>query len=160
MNVLNNLKPEEILKHTFNESESDFSAIFETGEITINSDNEKENNINLSTILTKLIQETGRFVERFASDLIIDWDNVRHAIDNENEETQYFAFGLRKDGVDSGTYITANMQHHWNSEHYRRIYCVAISHSDGNKVTVELRDIQSEINMLAYRMQNERDFNR
>ena len=33
--------------------------------------------INLSSIASKLIQECGRWTDRYASDFLIDWDGVR-----------------------------------------------------------------------------------
>lgn len=122
-------------------------------------------NINLNSILTKLIQDTGRFCERFASDLIIDWDAIRNAV-NESEfdelpHTQVFAIGIRENGVDDNSYVVSRMKGSWNPETYRRIYGVAVQHDCKDSemtVRVELRDIKSEIDLMAYRMYNERQF--
>ena len=62
--------------------------------------------INHSGILTRLIQEAGRFCERFASDLFIDWGGVESWIDNAETDTEtVFLFGFRKDGVDGNSFV-------------------------------------------------------
>lgn len=38
-------------------------------------------NLNVSDIATRLIQEVGRFCERYASDFIIGWDAVRRHLE-------------------------------------------------------------------------------
>lgn len=64
--------------------------------------------INYSSVLTRLIQEAGRFCERFASDLFIDWDSVLRWI-NElvpgATEGKAFLFGFRMNGVDGNSFV-------------------------------------------------------
>ena len=57
--------------------------------------------INCSSILTKLIQEAGRWCERYASDLFITWKyNIDKKLDDGTMSTDQFVFGFRNDGVD------------------------------------------------------------
>lgn len=64
-------------------------------------------NLNLSAILTKLIQEAGRWCERFASDLFVDWGAILHHLDqlDPDSENRSFLFGFRKDGVDHTEWV-------------------------------------------------------
>lgn len=64
--------------------------------------------INDSAILTRLIQEAGRYCERFASDLFIDWTGVQNGIRDMTDGADVtYLFGFRQDGVDGATYVTA-----------------------------------------------------
>lgn len=57
--------------------------------------------INYSLILTKLIQEAGRWCEYYASDLFTIWKyNFDKKLDNGTIGTEQFVFGFRSDGVD------------------------------------------------------------
>lgn len=57
--------------------------------------------INYSSILTKLIQEAGRWCEHYASDLFIIWKyNIDKKLDDGAMMTEQFVFGFREDGVD------------------------------------------------------------
>ena len=81
-------------------------------------------NINESSILTKLIQDTGRFAERYASDLFIDWQSVDHYIRNGETENKSWLFGIRESGVDHDSFIYSRMDNNprtWQYE-YRKIY--------------------------------------
>lgn len=116
--------------------------------------------INMSSISTKLIQETGRFCERFADDLFIDIDRLKYlgqSMDTvKNEVAAYVAFGIRRDGVDSNSYIALRIRdggaykaYNVINDYYRRVYCVKVSrvrNQSGTLETVlELKDIQSEL---------------
>ena len=62
--------------------------------------------INYSSILTRLIQEAGRFCEYYASDLFIDWSSVMRYIDTaEAQEKKTFFFGFRQMGVDGNSFV-------------------------------------------------------
>lgn len=63
-------------------------------------------NINYSSILSKLIQEAGRYCEAYASDLFIDWQAVLRCIENTSGcIMESFLFGFRKYGVDHKEYV-------------------------------------------------------
>lgn len=94
---------------------------------------------NLSSIYTKLIQDTGRFVEHYASDLLIDikhvqeWeDNVYNTMKNSygrntvNIPTEIYYFGLRQYGVDHIDFIKCR-----HNNEYRKIYKLTLSCENG-----------------------------
>lgn len=56
--------------------------------------------INYSSILTRLIQEAGRWCEYYASDLFVTWHNIDKKLDDGTMDTEQFVFGFRSDGVD------------------------------------------------------------
>ena len=70
--------------------------------------------LNLSTIASTLIGQAGRWCEHYASDFIITWDTVRNIINEhmsstERCETEYVAFGFRRNGVDSNSFIASRL---------------------------------------------------
>lgn len=70
--------------------------------------------INTSDIATVLIQYCGRFAERYASDMLITWDEVRKLIearDISEPEEHIICFGIRKNGVDSNSFIMQRLKH-------------------------------------------------
>ena len=106
--------------------------------------------INPSSILTKLIQEAGRWCRSFASDLFIDWRRVDQMLRGEiPPETQYLLFGVRENGVDHTEYILAR----YNNEamygtprlEYRAIWLLHIEvteDGDGKHVTLLLNEVR------------------
>ena len=61
--------------------------------------------INYSSILTRLIQEAGRYCEDFASDLFIDWKIIDDALLQGNIESETKLFGFRQYGVDHINFV-------------------------------------------------------
>lgn len=95
--------------------------------------------INYSSILTQLIQETGRYCEQFASDLFIDWESVLRCIDTDAEINETFLFGLRKYGVDHKEYVFSRFENdgaYWE-HNYRALYRLDI-HADGKDISMTL----------------------
>ena len=95
--------------------------------------------LNYSSILTKLIQETGRFCENFASDLFVDWQAVLRCIDTDDQIGDYFLFGLRENGVDHKEYVIhriANDGRYWK-HNYRALYRLDI-YADGEEIKMTL----------------------
>ena len=95
----------------------------------------KWSNLNISSITTKLIQETGRFCENYASDLLINIDRMNEHIKEmdvlKTPEKAYVAFGIRQLGVDGNAYVALRIyeggQHASYkviSDYYRKIFCV------------------------------------
>ena len=80
--------------------------------------------INYSSILTRLIQEAGRYCESYASDLFIYWKRIDTQLDNESIEDQTLLFGFREFGVDSKDVIQywANDNPHGFGNRYRSIW--------------------------------------
>lgn len=80
-----------------------YKPIVETGRFSSSSGRYE---INYSGILTRLIQEAGRFCEAYASDLFIDWQTVEAFINDIGDgETGYFLFGFRQYGVDHTEFV-------------------------------------------------------
>ena len=109
------------------------------------------NNINLSSIADILIENVGRFCERYRSDFIISWDVVRQIIDEPvSEDTlDIVAFAIRKDGVDSNGFLTCRLDEHsrqpgYSSAYYRRIYTLSILRKNDLSVKCELKDVTDE----------------
>lgn len=125
--------------------------------------------INLSEIYTQLIQNTGRFVEKYASDLIIGINSMRKDIESLcNSDTEYaeiwHSFGLRKKGVDHEAYILnrtyqAIKQNDYGflSNYYRRIYVLKTTKRKIKETytfhifTCEIRDITTKISLSDLR---------
>ena len=82
------------------------------------------NNFNYSSILTKLIQEVGRFCESYASDLFIDWKEIDRMIKDNSIQTSSYLFGIRKMGVDHKEFIFSRYESEkeFASFQYRKIY--------------------------------------
>jgi hypothetical protein len=55
--------------------------------------------INPSTIITKMIHLAGRFCEYYASDIVYDAVNFRHAVEHQKQYHRYLLF--REGGVES-----------------------------------------------------------
>lgn len=95
--------------------------IEETGQIHMN-----ECNINVTSILTKLIQEAGRWCKSYASDLFITWGVVNRKIEECNLEDESFLFGFRETGVDHTQSILSRYQNDWDcmiaAHEYRAIW--------------------------------------
>lgn len=116
--------------------------------------------VNLSSILTRLIQDTGRFCDTHADDILFDLENIvntaKHGAENMIPHVTIKAVGIRANGVDGAEYIFNNMNSNWHDDYYRRIYGIRITHAvenDEGTVTVELRDIKAEVDLAAYRLQ-------
>lgn len=122
--------------------------------------------INLSSIETFLIQETGRYCERYASDLLVTWNSIKETMADRNpfSHVSYQFLGIRKSGVDGLSYVMANMQQYkhqvsYLEQYYRKLYGIRILHPTAEKpfVTIELRDCSQDLHQLA-RYIDETDF--
>ena len=73
--------------------------------------------INYSSILTRLIQEAGRWCESYASDLFVQWKyGIDQKLDNGTLYTDTFVFAFRDSGVDSEEWD----ENHKNEHNYYR----------------------------------------
>ena len=73
--------------------------------------------INYSSILTRLIQEAGRWCESYASDLFVQWKyKIDQKLDNGTLYTDTFVFAFRDSGVDSEEWY----ENHKNEHNYYR----------------------------------------
>ena len=72
---------------------------------------------NYSSILTRLIQEAGRWCEHYASDLFVQWKyRIDQKLDNGTLYTNTFVFAFRDSGVDSEEWY----ENHKNEHNYYR----------------------------------------
>lgn len=112
------------IRGAFNKSDE---IMFENGDV---------GNANITSILTFLIRECGRFTERFASDALYTMDHLRDIArkkcDFDEPFDEIFIFGIRQDGVDGENYIMKNLadsrrslnDYVYASHTYRKIYAV------------------------------------
>lgn len=111
--------------------------------------------LNLSTIASKLIEQAGRWCERYASDVIITWDTVRdiinkHVSSAEKLETEYVAFGFRRNGVDSNNFIASRLHNYVYDglKEYTHIFVVEIKdtlYDDFKTMYVSLANVDDAI---------------
>lgn len=85
------------------------------------------NGINYSDILTKLIQEAGRWCKNHASDLFTDWINIQKQIEDRTLETGSYLFGFRENGVDHDKYIFSRYKSQGAPYEYRAIWRLDIT---------------------------------
>ena len=85
--------------------------------------------INYSTILTRLIQEAGRWCESFASDLFVQWKyEIDQKLDNGTLETDTFVFAFRDSGVDHKKWYENHKNEH---NYYRAVWFLDIETDEG-----------------------------
>ena len=61
--------------------------------------------INYSSVLTRLIQEAGRYCESYASELFLDWKQIDKEIEEGTIDTRTALFGFRESGVDHTDFV-------------------------------------------------------
>ena len=151
-----NFDAETLIQDAFDRATDTFKIIEKGRRLTIHGCY----SINISSILTKLIQDTGRFCDTHADDILFDLEDIvkiaKHGVENMRPNVIIKAVGIRANGVDYAEHIFSNMNNNWHDDYYRRIYGIKITHSienDQDTVTVELRDIKAEVDLAAYRLQ-------
>ena len=107
--------------------------------------------INTSSIATFLIQNVGRFCERYASDFLITWNSLTEYIDEPlttNDDCKFFTFAIRKHGVDGNEFLMARINEWYNryelyrvQKFYRHIYVVKIEKQKSNIDKTSTNDI-------------------
>ncbi len=90
---------------------------------------------NYSSILTKLIQDTGRFCLHYASDLFVLWDTAitflgQVCVWGGAPEEIGFAFGIREDGVDDAGTVACNLAKS-PRYYYRAVYVLETTRKNG-----------------------------
>lgn len=95
--------------------------------------------INYSSILTRLIQEAGRYCESFASDLFIDWAGIEKNLSDRDYCGGVYLFGFRKYGVDHNSYVLSryNNDGRYAEYEYRSMWRLDIT-VDGDDITMKL----------------------
>lgn len=98
--------------------------------------NSKKNEyeVRYASILSKLIEQAGRWCENYSSDLFTHWDAIRKEFSflHMDEETKCYMLGFRKNGVD----IVHNTEKA-NLDEYRSIWAVEITYT-GKELTMKL----------------------
>ena len=91
--------------------------------------------INTSSILTKLIQDAGRFCESYASDLFVQWDyEVERRLKDGSIRTTTQVFAMRENGVDHKEWYE---MHKDETRYYRAVWFLDIT-VDGNDIAMVL----------------------
>lgn len=93
--------------------------------------------INMSTVWTYLVKEVGGVVERYSSDLLISYEEVRRRLQRgEVRNGDVFYFGIRDDGVDNMPYVAAACEKGGTPkeamEAYIELYALQFCFDDGN----------------------------
>ena len=85
--------------------------------------------INYSSILTRLIQEAGRWCESYASDLFVQWKyKIDKKLDNGTLYTDTFVFAFRDSGVDSEEWYENHKNEH---NYYRAVWFLDVVTDEG-----------------------------
>lgn len=93
--------------------------------------------INYSSILTRLIQEAGRWCESYASDLFIDWEVIVEHLKEQDYTGGKYLFGFRQCGVDGNSFVLSRLNNGESREIYRAIWLLNII-ADGEDITMTL----------------------
>lgn len=88
-----------ITEMNFNAAYSNESAIEAEGRL------DRAIFINTSDILTRLIQEAGRFCRHYASDLFYSWLTIEKKMNRGLLKSERVLFGFRENGVDTNDFI-------------------------------------------------------
>lgn len=106
--------------------------------------NGKQWDINYSSILTRLIQSAGRFCKNYASDLFIDWNNIKDRLTRENLYTDgvyEYLFGMRQQGVDHMSYILSNANNgKYLNDYYSELFKLTIKVVN-DRISMELVEV-------------------
>lgn len=123
--------------------------------------------VNASSILTKLIQDTGRFAESYASDLFIHWESFMDTLKNLDKEEILMetafatAFGIRRFGVDNNYYLMQRLaetlkgpgSYVYAEQVYRKIFLLETILSPGRygskRIELKLYDATSDIHKIC-----------
>ncbi len=109
--------------------------------------------INLSSIATKLIQETGRFCESYASDFLINWQTIEDLLTRPMDtflDHDLFGmqiFGIRQMGVDGIAYLLSRAKNNTcrMDDYYRKVYAVVwLITPETKEIKIKLYDIHSQ----------------
>lgn len=98
--------------------------------------------INYSDILTQLIQSCGRYCQRYASDLFIDWKYIEKELEKGEPINDTYIFAIRTDGVDHKSFYEARK----DSQCYRDTFYHEVWEL---KISTEGRWMEMELNLIA-----------
>ena len=120
---------------------------------------EQKPDFNMSDIITLLVQEAGRYAERYASDVVISINSMMNDLNTNPWEHigETYLFGIRRNGVDHLEFVRCQMESDINNfshfdEYYRKIYAVKLEIKDDEndtsnikRATVTMKEIRSEL---------------
>lgn len=123
----------------------------------------------MTGIHTLLIQETGRYVESYASDLLVSIEELDTALklaglkkikDPGYKHKAIYAFALRESGVDHVDYVTSQMKNYRHNPsnfdyYYRKIYAIGIETVDDNgfpAIKIEMKEIRKELGYVLWKI--------
>lgn len=91
-------------------------------------------NANLSTLLTKLIQEAGRWCKSYASDLFIWWGAIAEKMEDGSLSEGSYLFGFHEAGVDN---VQSILYHYKSMDHmacfrYRAVWRLDVSFNESS----------------------------
>lgn len=116
-------------------------TIRETGRYSIT---EHKFDINTSSILTRLIQEAGRWCNCYASDLFIQWKyNIDRPLEDGTIKSTKLVFAFREFGVDSEAAYNRTKDN--NYHYYRAVWFLDITVTDDGKIEMVLHKKGKEI---------------
>ena len=95
--------------------------------------------INYSDILTQLIQSCGRYCQRYASDLFIDWQYIVEKLSKGEPINGQFIFAIRTDGVDHNAFYEIRK----DKGGYHEVWELTIKSTDND------RWLEMELNLIA-----------
>lgn len=98
--------------------------------------------INYSDILSKLIVETGRLVEHYASDLFISWQTIEKQLENPDYKGGIYLFGLREMGVDHAEYVI-NRFNNEDKREYRKIYMLIVNVEEDGDIVMKFGEAEA-----------------
>lgn len=120
-----------------------------------------KSNIDISSAITKLIQDTGCYVERSASDIVILINSLTTALEYPRDNNgRIFLFGMRRDSVDNYESVREQMWDSLNNpayfeERYRKIWAVKIEIRHGGKTAkseaeISVKEILTHLGFELY----------
>ena len=99
--------------------------------------------INYSDILTQLIQSCGRYCQRYASDLFIDWKYIEKELEKGEPINDTYIFAIRTDGVDHKSFYEARKDSKSKHDFYHEVWELKITTEDNG------RWLDMELNLIA-----------
>ena len=135
---MDNMKDREYTVNDFTFNDYAWKPITDTGR---RSSSSGAYEINYSSILTRLIQEAGRYCERYASDLFIDWSCVLDWISSADAgDEKSFLFGFRENGVDHDAFVLSrfNGSYCCPEKEYRSMWRLDISTDYDDRIMMTL----------------------
>lgn len=101
--------------------------------------------VNYSDILSQLIKSAGRYCERYASDLFIDWNVVVKELENGAPMDKSYIFAFRDSGVDHKEYYENRKASPeiFGEPNYHEVWELKVKSTDND------RWLEMELNLIA-----------